>query len=311
MGISMRAHLLALALLAIPPAFAQASPAIPRAPDGHPDFTGNWATRIMTPMERPDGVADLVVPHDKEAALIEKIRPKIGEVFDPEFSYAGFTDNLLEINGELRSSLLVEPADGKLPLTSLAKAILDNFKPSFDDPELRPANERCIGGMVQAPIGATSFVIPFQMMQTPQHAVIVAEDLEPLRVVALTGAAPPDAMRSRTGYSRGHWDGDTLVVETDHFGFADHEGMIFHGETPVTADSRVIERFRLLSANEILYQFTIDDPSLYKTRWLAEYTLQRIPRGVYEYACHEGNHALLNILGAARLGKQEEKKPAQ
>ena len=67
----------------------------------------------MTPMERPDGVADLVVPHDKEAALIEKIRPKIGEVFDPEFSYAGFTDNLLEINGELRSSLLVEPADGK------------------------------------------------------------------------------------------------------------------------------------------------------------------------------------------------------
>jgi hypothetical protein len=306
----MRALVAGLALLATAPAFAQTTPAIPRAPAGHPDFTGNWATRIMTPMERPDGVADLVVPHDKEAEMIEKIRPKIGEVFDPEFSYAGFTDNLLEINGELRSSLIVEPADGRLPLTSLAKAILDNYKASFDDPELRPANERCIGGMVQAPIGATSFVIPFQMMQTPQHVVIAAEDMEPVRVIALTGAAPPDAMRSRTGYSHGHWDGDTLVVETDHFGFPDHEGMIFHGETPVTADSRVIERFRLLSTNEMLYQFTIEDPSLYKTPWLAEYTLQRTPRGIYEYACHEGNHAIIGILTAARMGRQEEKPKA-
>ncbi len=309
----MRALLAGFALLAAcSSALAQTSQPAPiqRAPDGRPDFTGNWAARNMTPMERPDGVPDLVVPREKQAETIAKIKPKIGEVYDPEFDYAGFTDNLLEINGELRSSQLVEPADGKLPLTALAKAILDNFKPSYDNPEARPSGERCLGGLVQAPIGATSFVIPFQMMQTPQHVVIVAEDVEPVRVVALTGVAPPDAMRSRAGYSRGRWEGDTLVVETDHFGFADHEGMIFHGDAPITGDSHVIERFRLITPDEILYQFTIDDPSLYRKPWLAEYTMQRIPRGIYEYACHEGNQSLRGILTAARMGRQEEKSKA-
>lgn len=305
----MRACFTSLALFVAAPALAQTPAALPRTIDGRPDFSGGWATRIMTPLERPDGVTGLIVPVEKEAEVIAKITPKLGEVFDPEFSYAGFTDNLLEINGELRSSLIIEPADGKLPLTSLASAILDNFAPSFDDPERRPANERCIGGMVQAPIGATSFVIPFHIFQTPHQLVFIAEDMEPVRVVSMSGRPSPDAVRSRSGHSRGRWDGDTLVVETDHFGFSDHEGMIFHGEAPVTADSRVIERLRLLSPDEFLYQFTIEDPSLYKTPWLAEYTLQRTPRNVYEYACHEGNHALGNILGAARLGKQEEKKP--
>lgn len=303
----MRVVFFGLALLAGAPGALAQSADLPRASTGHPDFTGNWATRNMTPLERPDGVADLIVPRDKQAELIEKIRPKIGEVYDPEFEYAGFTDNLLEINGELRSSLIVAPADGKLPFTSLAQAILDNFKPSFDEPEHRPANERCIGGMVQAPIGATSFIIPFQVIQTPLQVVIVAEDMEPARVVALTGAPPPDALRSRAGYSRGRWEDDTLVVETDHFGFPDHQGMIFHNDAIITADSRVIERFRLLSANEVLYQYTVEDPSLYKQPWLAEYTLQRVPRGVYEYACHEGNHSLPGILTAARMGRQEEK----
>jgi len=306
----MRALLAGLALLATAPAFAQTTPGIPRAPDGHPDFTGNWATRIMTPFERPDGVSDLVVPRDQQAEFIAKNKPKIGEVYDPEFDYAGFTENLLEIDGELRSSQLIEPADGKLPLTSLAKAIIDNFKPSYDEPEMRPGGERCIGGFIDAPIGATSFVIPMQIMQTSHNVVLIAEDRDPVRIVSLTGTLLPDEVRSRAGASRGRWEGDTLVIETDHFAVVDHEGMSFHGDALITADSRVIERFRLISTDEILYRFTVEDPSLYKKPWLAEYTLQRIPRGIYEYACHEGNHSIVGILTAARMGRQEEKPKA-
>jgi len=303
----MRFMLAAMALSAAP-AFAQPA-ATPRTQNGSPDFSGNWATRIMTPLERPDGVADLVVPREKEAEVIGKIMPKLGEVYDPEFEYAGFTDNLLEINGELRSSQLVEPADGKLPLTSLAKAILDNSRPSYDDPELRPSGERCIGGFVDAPISGGSFLIPLQILQTPDAVVLVAEDKEPVRIVPLAAPAPPEVLRSRAGYSRGRWEGDTLIIETTHIAITNPAGLIFHGDAPVTADSKVIERLRFLSADEVLYQFTVEDPSLYKAPWLAEYTLQRVPRGIYEYACHEGNHSLPGILAAARMGRQEEKTP--
>lgn len=303
----MRVLLATLALFA-PPAFAQAAD-IPHAPDGRPDLHGYWFSGFLTHLERPDDVTDLVVPPEARAGLIEKLiaDQSEGEVYDPEFDSNPVPRTLLEMNGDLRSSWLIEPADGKLPLTALAKAALKRDGPRFEDPENRPAPERCIDGMVNAPMAASSLMIPLQIVQTPDAVVIAMEDMEPVRIVSLTDPPQHDALRSRGGQSRGRWEDDTFVVETSSPSISDPAGLSWRGGAFVTSDSRVIERFRLLSADLLLYRFTIEDPSLYSAPWLAEYVLKRVATPVYEYACHEGNHAMINIMTAARLGKQ--KKP--
>ncbi|MDP3492912.1 MAG: hypothetical protein Q8R82_07345 [Hyphomonadaceae bacterium] len=305
----MRSLIAALALLAAAPALAQESAApIPRAPDGRPDLHGYWFSGFLTPLQRPKGVTELVVPPEAQAALIEKLiaDQSEGEVYDPEFDSNPVPRALLEVNGDLRSSWLIEPADGKLPLTALAKAALDRDGPEFDDPENRPVPERCIDGLVNAPMSASSLMIPMQIVQTPDTVVISMEDMEPLRIVSLTDPPQHDALRSRGGQSRGRWEDDTFVVETDSLSISDPAGLTWRGGAFVTSDSRVIERFRLLSADLLLYRFTIEDASLYKAPWLAEYVLKRIASPVYEYACHEGNYAMVNIMTAARLGRQEK-----
>jgi hypothetical protein len=308
----MRVLLATLALFAAP-AFAQ-SVDLPRTPDGRPDLHGYWFSGFLTPLERPDGVTDLVVPPDAQAATIEKLlaEQSEGEVYDPEFDSNPVPRALLEMNGQLRSSWLISPADGKLPLTSLAKAALERDAPKFDDPENRPFPERCIDSLVNAPIAASSLMIPLQIVQTPDVVVLAMEDMEPLRIVSLTDPPRRDALRSRGGQSRGRWEDDTFVIETDSLSISDPGGLVWRGGAFVTADSRVIERFRLLSADLLLYRFTIEDPSLYKAPWLAEYVLKRVDTPVYEYACHEGNYAMVNIMTAARLGKQKapQKKTA-
>jgi len=308
----MRSLIAALAVLAATPALAQESAApVPRAPDGRPDLHGYWFSGFLTPLQRPDGVTELIVPPGEQAAMIEKLiaEQSEGEVYDPENDVNPVPRALLEMNGELRSSWLIEPADGKLPLTSLAKAALKRDGPEFDDPENRPPPERCVDGLVNAPMAASSLMIPLQIVQTPAAVVIAMEDMEPLRIVSLTEPPRHDALRSRGGQSRGRWEGDTFVVETDSLSISDPGGLAWRGGAFVTTDSRVIERFSLLSADLLLYRFTVEDPSLYKAPWLAEYVLKRVPSPVYEYACHEGNYAMTNILRAARLGLQ--KKPEQ
>lgn len=311
----MRSLIAALAVLAAAPALAQESAApIPRAPDGRPDLHGYWFSGFLTPLERPDGVTGLIVPPDGQAAMIEKLiaEQSEGEVYDPENDANAVPRALLEMDGALRSSWLIEPADGKLPLTTLAKAALERDGPKYDDPENRPAPERCIDGLVNAPMAASSLMIPLQIVQMPGVMVLAMEDMEPLRIVSLTDPPQRDALRSRGGQSRGRWEDDTFVIETDSLSISDPGGLTWRGGAFVTTDSRVIERFRLLSADLLLYRFTIEDPSLYKAPWLAEYVLKRIASPVYEYACHEGNYAMTNILTAARLGRQKapEPKPA-
>lgn len=301
----MRIFLPALALLTAAPALAQP---IPRTPDGHPDLQGFWSSHFITPLERPEGIPDLVVPRDKAADAIKKMTPDPGEVFDPELSYNPFPDGLAEVNGDLRSSLVTTPADGMLPYTSLAKATMDHFKPLYDNPEERPGAERCTDSLNYPPFLTNSEFIPHQIVQTPSNIVLATEDLDPARIVSLDGPIPPDSVRSLAGYARGQWDGDTLVITTDHIAIQDKRGVTWRGDAMVTADSRIIERFSLIDANSLLYRFTVEDPSLYKTPWSAEYVMTRSARPVYEYACHENNHALYGILGAARLGRQEEKK---
>lgn len=297
------------ALLLAPAAIAQTVADIPRTPDGKPDFQGIWFSGFMAPLERPDGFDALIVPPGEKDAAIAKMREWFseGEVYDPEADANPVAPALLEIDGQIRSSMLVEPADGQLPLTALARGVMDADWPEYDQHEDRPPPERCLGGLAQAPMVSTHLPIPLRIVQTPAALVLAAEDFNPARIIGMTSARPPDALRSPDGHSRGRWEGDTLVVETAQFATPGPPGgLTWRSAAPITADSRVIERFRMLSVDRILYQFTVEDPSLYKTPWLAEYVLNRTDMGFLEYACHEGNYAIINILTAARLGLQDE-----
>jgi hypothetical protein len=290
-------------------ATAQTVAGIPRTPDGKPDLQGAWFSGYMAPLERPDGFDTLIIPPAEKDAAIAKMVEWFseGEVYDPEADSNPIPPALLEIDGMLRSSQLVEPADGQLPLTSLARGVMDADWPEFDQHEDRPAPERCLGGLAQAPMVSTHLAIPLQIVQTPAAFVFAAEDFNPARIIAMTGSLPSDVMRSPDGYSRGRWEGDTLIVETTHFAAPSPPGgLIWRSAAPVTADSKVVERFRMQSADSVLYQFTIEDPSLYKGPWLAEFVLSRVDMGFFEYACHEGNHSIVNILTAARLGRQDD-----
>ena len=307
------AVLLAFPLAMTQAAFAQPSSSgstanIPRTADGRPDLQGIWLSGYMAPLERPDVFATLVIPVEEKAAAIAKMKEwySEGEVYDPEADVNPIQPALLEIDGQLRSSLIVTPADGKLPLTALASAVFDADRPEHDQHEDRPPSERCLGGLAQAPLSAVHLPIPLRIVQTPHALAFAAEDFNPSRIIAMSGGLPPDALRSPDGYSRGHWDGDTLIVETSHFATPGPPGgVIWRTSAPVTADSRVIERFRMTSADSIHYQFTVEDPSLFKEPWLAEFILHRTDLGFLEYACHEGNHSLIHILTAARLGLQD------
>jgi hypothetical protein len=296
----------ALAALAGTPALAQASD-IPRTLQGRPDLQGYWVSEFLTPLERPDGLGDLLVPPEQEADALKKMKPDFGEVYDPELDYF-FPTTLLTVNGELRSSMLVAPNDGKLPLTALARAAMKGFKRDFDGPENRPDAERCVDSVILPPLRVFGNLAPHQIVQTPDAVVFAGEDMNPLRIVTM-GLDAPVAAPTREGRSRGWWEGDTLVVETSRFKVDHPSGLIWRGEAVITADSKVIERFRLEGADEIMFQFTIVDPALYTGPWLAEFPLHRTKLERQEYACHEANHGLIHILTAARLGKQEETKP--
>jgi len=204
----MRAVLAFVAVaLATTPAFAQHS-TIPRTAEGRPDFHSYWFTGFITPMERPDGITDLTVAPDNAASPIAKLiedRDE-GEVCDPEFDSNTIAPALLELNGELRSSRIVEPADGQLPLTALAKAALTGGGSSLDNPENRPPPERCMQGVVNAPLTSSFLMIPLQLVQTRDPFVLMMEDLEPARIVTLSAPARPDALRTRGGESRGKWE---------------------------------------------------------------------------------------------------------
>lgn len=307
----MLAGMLATLAFFASPAFAQDA-AIPRTAEGKPDFHGYWLTGFVTQLERIDGFTTLAIAPEKKADALKLMVDYIseGDVYDPEFDTNGVPFTIMSIGGEMRSSLIVRPDDGKLPLTALAKATLDSFKRDYDNPEARPLVERCVEGGVSAPMSASFLLMPIQIAQTQDDLILAMEDVDPLRIASFTAPQRPDALRTRGGQSRARWDGDTLVIETDRFAIATPEGFSFRGGGAfITEDSRVIERLRFTGPDTILYQFTVEDPALYSAPWLAEYPLTRIPRPVYEYACHEGNHSLIHILGAARLGKQEAKKP--
>jgi len=292
-----------LAAVTCAAAAAQAADQAPRTADGHPDLQGVWVADFITPLERPEKIAALVIPPEKIAETVKAMKSDPGKVYDPDFDYFA-PDTLLTIDGEARASWVIAPDSGRLPMTALARSAV-KYDNGFDNPEERPGSERCVSGLGYPPMHAISAVIPSQIVQTPTAIVLVTEDTDSTRIVDLSGKQHLDAIRTRMGSSSGRWDGDTLVVETTRFSAPDPAGVLMRDAVALSEASRITERFTLISRDELLYRFTVEDPALYDRPWLAEYMMKRIPGRLHEYACHEGNRAMENILTAARLGKQK------
>jgi hypothetical protein len=211
------------------------------------------------------------------------------------------------VRGEARSSLVTRPADGRVPpLTAEARERVAVFNASregfgpYDHPELRPLAERCI---VSFGSSAGPPMLPnywynnnYTIVQTPDHVMIMAEMVHDVRIVQLGDApATPDQIRPWFGDSRGHWEGETLVVETRNL----NSDLWFQGAPP-SEQRTVTERFTRVSDGTILYEFTIDDPLTYEQSWGGEIPFNRLDGELYEYACHEGNYAIANVLSGAR-----------
>jgi hypothetical protein len=301
------------------PLVAQTKWAPPRTAEGQPDFQGVWNFSTITPLERPAEFAGKPFLTDAEARQYEERtvarsnrdnREQNAEN-DVSSAYNEFWwdrgVHAARVNGRTRTSLIVEPADGKLPALTAdgqaraaARADARREHPA-DGPEDRSLAERCLVFNAGPPMLSGPYNNYVQIFQTRDHVVIVNEMIHDARVVPLDGRPHlPAAIRRWQGDSRGRWDGNTLVVETTNF--SDKTNVRGSGE-----HLRLVERFTRADAKTLLYELTVDDPESFVTPWTAVLPMEKTTDQIYEYACHEGNYALTGILRGARAGERLQK----
>jgi hypothetical protein len=300
----------ALALVG-PRALAARSPqAGPRTPDGRPDLQGNWNFSSLTPLERPAQFAGKAVLTDEEAAQFEREtleRTNADRRRDtPEADVAtayndAWYDRGTKVVGTRRSSLIVDPADGKIPALTAegqaraaARAEARRQRGPSDGPEDRSLAERCLLFAAGPPMLPGPYNNNFQIVQTRDYVVIANEMIHDARIVPLDGR--PHlllAVRRWQGDPRGHWEGDTLVVDTTNFS----DRTNFRG---ADENLHLVERFRRVDAQTLDYTFTVEDPTAFSRPWTVALPMTRSNDPIYEYACHEGNYAMAGILKGTR-----------
>lgn len=316
--------LLAAALCA-PGALAQAAPKYepPRLANGKVDFHGVWSTASVTRLERPAGLP-LVLTREQADELEggnlfnQRMKtqsnfvdpnegaPEKGKPLPPVGNYdVAYTDpgaHVANINGELRSSFIVYPENGRIPAMTeegkkLRAAMPRRLGNGFDNPEERGLSERCIIiGNAGPPLGQYLYNNNFQIVQTDEHLMLLSEMIHDVRIAKIGGKHESGAREQWHGDSVAWWEGDTLVVETTSIK-ATQRGA---GGTFLSETGKLTERFTRVNANQILYAFEVNDPTVYATTWKGEMPLNRIDQPVYEYACHEGNYGIVNILSGGR-----------
>jgi hypothetical protein len=298
---------LAIAFALALPAHAQQT--IPRTPDGRPDFQGYWSNEFLTPLERLEGATSLVVSDAEAKKLVQGIQTRRSEEkFDPGVAFPE-AKQLAKVHGDWRTSLIVDPPTGKLPVTPEGKKLLAEF-PGLDaratnNPEERAFSERCLAGPSRAPIMIPVESMFNEIVQTQGFLVFHSDHYSELRLIGIGAQHRRPELVAWQGDSVATWDGDTLVVETTN----SRAEETVRNRLVIRPQSRVVEHFRLISADELLYQFTIEDPAIYDRPWMAEYSFSRTSSPVYEFACHEGNYGLSNILAGARI--TEGRKPTR
>jgi hypothetical protein len=287
----------------------------PRTPDGQPDLHGVWTNATITPFERPASQANKPFLTREEAAALEKrtqdqrAQPESGPRRSGDVgTYNQFwTDSGTSVLSTLQTSLVVDPPDGRVPTRASAEKRRDeNLAHSTDDPEPMSVWDRCITRGVPGSIFPAGYNNAYQILQTPGYVVILYEMIHDARIIPLGGRPhASDRVRGWFGDSRGHWEGNTLVVDVTNY---NDKGWIASSAAgarikgiPHTSALHVVERFTPVDPNTIAYEATIDDADIYTRPWKVAFPLTR-DRGytIYEYACHEGNHAVGNILRGAR-----------
>jgi hypothetical protein len=295
----------------------QSDDSVPRTPWGAPDFQGVWDFRTVTPLERPDFVADKEVLTDEEAAEFVRTAPERfssllaainggSDVADEAWVDADARGDSLSNN---RTSLVVDPPNGKIPVQPwLEEQAAESFREAFtgrpDSYEDRGLSERCIE-WTPTPFVPQGYNSNLQIFQTTNTVVILHEMIHDVRVIYLDGRPHlPDHVRQLRGSSRGRWEGDTLVVETG--GFAQPSPFLSAGP-----NRGLVERFRYTDDSAIEYTFTIEDLDLLTQPYTVILPLLRTDQRLYEYACHEGNRSMTVMLQGARAQDREEATPDQ
>ena len=326
----------ALALAALAAATARGD--IPRTADGKPDLAGYYDTATVTPLERRGSAA--TVSEDEAGAPSELIRsissaaqldpdreaPPTGGDGSPGAAgnVGGYQTVWIDpgekhtrIGGEYRASIIIDPPNGRMPkrkpqaMARLQTLIREYSRPNdgtawwgdepgpYDDPEVRPLPDRCLIGFSSTggpPMLPTLYNNHKRIVQTPDRIMILTEMVHDARIVRMNAEHLPEDVRRWYGDSIGWWEGDTLVVETTNFNDTPALG---HG---ASRDLKVLERFTRIDAESLLYNFTVEDSATWDAPWTGEYVWPQTTEPVYEYACHEGNYSMGNILcGARRL----------
>jgi hypothetical protein len=316
---------------------------VPRTRDGKPDFQGLWTNATVTPLERPHGAKEFLTPEEmaaaekrgnrddeedtdalrgtKDDAAAEASRA-VREERRQERVASGAggdaaTGNYNAVWWQLgkralannRSSIIIGP-DGRLPHTPEAIKLLDDTREYVkehpaDGPEGRDNIERCLAWISSGPpMLPTFYNNTYQIIQTPHYVGILVEMIHDLRIIPLDSERHLDpAVRQWVGDSRGHWEGDTLVVETTNLNSKRNfigGGGGRSGLAPNNDRMRVVERFTRTAPDILLYQFTVENPAIYTHAWSGEIPMRVTNEPLYEYACHEGNYALVDILAGAR-----------
>ncbi|HEV2533352.1 hypothetical protein [Phenylobacterium sp.] len=291
----------------------------PRTAWGAPDLGGLWSNNSLTGLER-DPAFKALAPTAAEGQAYEAKHLGKPPVFDrtstvggPESEWWDRDIGLARIRGQLRTSWIVSPADGQLPYTAAAKAFhqarRQSRREAIDDPESRDLAERCMDpSSIGPPMVNGGVNDNYQFVQTRDAVAIHAEWDHDVRVIRIdpAGRHPPPTVRRWMGDSIGHWEGDTLVVETTNF--TAHE--IDAPRQNATDDMRVVERFTRSSAGEIFYEFSVTAPAVFLQTWRGEMVFHATRGPIYEFACHEGNYALQNMLLGARHAETRPPNPS-
>ncbi len=294
--------------------------AAPHASDGHSDLQGIWTNSTRTPLERPQEFFSKPFLSEQEAAAYEQriltqgnrdrrdgdAEADVARAYNQLFFDQG--EHLSRIRHRIPTSIVVDPADGKIPpLTPEAQGRLDRARAyarlhPADRAQDRSLTERCIyWATAGPPMLPGPYNNLYQIYQTPGRITILSEMIHEARIVPLDGRPHlPASVRLWSGDPRGHWEGNTLVIETTNFTAKTQ----FHG---ASENLKVTEKFTRVDPKTILYRFTIDDPATFTKPWTGELPLVAAAGPIYEYACHEGNQALVDILAGARAQERSVK----
>jgi hypothetical protein len=331
----MKGTTLVLVLLATSVAMSAQKAPIPRTGDGHPDLQGNWSYATLTTLERPAQFKDKPFLTPQEAAAFEQQTLKIQDRDrrDVDGATGRGSDGRTEVDraynqawwefgskivGTRRTSLVIDPADGMIPALTPdgARRALDKrglwlangeyeggaTGTGLDSYTDRPMQERCLGWTVAGPpMIPGAYNNNVGIFQTAEDVVILNEMVHDHRVIPLNARPRIGAsFRLWMGSSRARWEGDTLVVSTTNF-----RPMVFRSASEKLT---LTEKFTLVDPNTLVYEFTVDDPLTWVRPWTVQFPMTRMNEPIYEYACHEGNYSLPNILRAARNAEREARE---